>query len=36
VNRPDLAPFREATRSIHLQYVGKDIPQDLYDLVTKQ
>jgi TRAP-type transport system periplasmic protein len=35
VNRPNLAPFREATRKIHEQYVGKDVPQDLYDLVTK-
>ena len=35
VNRPNLEPFRAATKKIHVQYVGKDVPQDLYDLVTK-
>ena len=31
---PDLAPFRDAAKPIHAQYVGKAFPQDLYDLVT--
>ncbi len=35
VNRPDIAPFRAATQEILQQYVGKDFPRELYDLVTK-
>jgi TRAP-type C4-dicarboxylate transport system substrate-binding protein len=35
VNRPDLAPFRAATKDIAQQYIGKDFPRDLFDLVSK-
>lgn len=34
VTEPDLAPFREATRPIHDEYVGSRIPKDLYMMVT--
>lgn len=34
VTEPDLAPFREAARPIHDQYIGKNFPQSLYDLVS--
>mgnify|MGYP003143055955 CR=1 FL=1 len=34
VTEPDLAPFREMTQSIHDEYVGSRIPQDLYDLAV--
>jgi tripartite ATP-independent transporter DctP family solute receptor len=34
VTRPDLAPFREAARPLHQQYIGKSFPKELYDLAA--
>lgn len=33
VTWPDLGPFREATRSVHDAYVGRNFSQELYDLI---
>jgi len=33
VNWPDLVPFRQATRAIHEEYIGKKFPKELYDMV---
>jgi tripartite ATP-independent transporter DctP family solute receptor len=33
VNRPDLAPFREAAQPIHQEYIGKNFSRELYDLI---
>lgn len=34
VATPDLAPFRDAAKPIHAQYIGTSFPQELYDFVT--
>jgi TRAP-type transport system periplasmic protein len=34
VNKPDLAPFREAVLPIHKDFIGKNFSQEIYDMVS--
>lgn len=35
VNWPDLEPFREATRSVHDEYIGKQFSRELYETILQ-